>query len=189
MVNASLNRHYSGGCNRKEAQFSPFEQILLLKQLYKPQGDYCERWVRAWKRQKLIWKWEHHETILIFVQLISFRLPGVKVRPGPSCSRILGIDFFIPFTFPNFGNGFFSFPSRSWILGIDFFIPFLFPKFGNVFFHSLPVPELREWVFSMPFPFPNFGIGIIHSRSRSRTPKCHSRSPQMRAECFCQSNY
>ena len=46
-----------------------------------------------------------------------------------------------------------------------------------VFFHSLPVPELREWVFSIPFPFPNFGNGIIHSRSRSRTPKCHSRSP------------
>ena len=46
-----------------------------------------------------------------------------------------------------------------------------------VFFHSLPVPELREWVFSIPFPFPNFGNGIIHSLSRSRTPKCHSRSP------------
>ena len=46
-----------------------------------------------------------------------------------------------------------------------------------VFFHSLPVPELREWFFSIPFPFPNFRNGIIHSRSRSRTPKCHSRSP------------
>ena len=46
-----------------------------------------------------------------------------------------------------------------------------------VFFHSLPVPELRECFFSIPFPFPNFGNGIIHSRSRSRTPKCHSRSP------------
>ena len=46
-----------------------------------------------------------------------------------------------------------------------------------VFFHSLPVPELREWVFSIPFPFPNFGNGIIHSCSRSRIPKCHSRSP------------
>ena len=37
--------------------------------------------------------------------------------------------FFIPFPFPNFGNGFFSFPSRSRISGMDFF-------------HSLPVPEL-----------------------------------------------
>ena len=46
-----------------------------------------------------------------------------------------------------------------------------------VFFHSLPVPELREWVFAIPFPFLNFGNGIIHSRSRSRTPKFHSRSP------------
>ena len=33
----------------------------------------------------------------------------------PSRSRILGMDFFIPFPFPNFGNGFFPFPSRSWI--------------------------------------------------------------------------
>merc|ERR1712155_254621 len=45
--------------------------------------------------------------------------------------------FFIPFPFPNFGNGFFSFPSRSRILGMDFF-------------HSLPVPELWEWNFSFP---------------------------------------
>ena len=44
-----------------------------------------------------------------------------------------------------------------------------------VFFHSLPVPELREWIFSIPFPFPNSGNWIIHSRSR--IPKCHSRSP------------
>merc|ERR1711954_290543 len=50
--------------------------------------------------------------------------------------------FFIPFPFPNFGNGFFSFPSRSRIPGMDFF-------------HSLPVPEFREWIFSIPFPFPN----------------------------------
>merc|ERR1719476_264310 len=78
-------------------------------------------------------------------------------------------NFFIPFPFPNFGNGFFSFPSRSRILGMDFFIPFPFPNFGNGFFpfpsrsrisgmdffHSLPVPEFREWVFSIPFPFPN----------------------------------
>ena len=46
-----------------------------------------------------------------------------------------------------------------------------------VLFHSLPVPELGEWVFSIPFLFPNFGLGIIHSRSRSQTPKCHPRSP------------
>ena len=44
------------------------------------------------------------------------------------------------------------------------------------FSHSLPVPEFWECVFSIPFPFPNFGNGIIHSRSRSRTPKSHSRS-------------
>ena len=64
----------------------------------------------------------------------------------PSCSRISGMPFFIPFPFPNYGNGFFSFPfqfpnygnvfflfpSRSWIVGMDFFIPFPFP---NLTFH------------------------------------------------------
>ena len=99
--------------------------------------------------------------------------------------------FFIPFPFPNFGNGFFSFPSRSRILGMDFFhslpvpefwewdffIPFPFPKFGNGFFYSLPVPEFREWAFSIPFPFPNFGNGLFQFPSRSRTLKSHSRSP------------
>merc|ERR1719494_50213 len=77
--------------------------------------------------------------------------------------------FFIPFPFPNFGNGSFSFPSRSRILGMDFFHSLPFPNFGNGFFsfpsrsrisgmdffHSLPVPKFREWVFSIPFPFPN----------------------------------
>ena len=41
--------------------------------------------------------------------------------------------------------------SRSLIMGMDFFIPFPFPNFRNAFFHSLPVPELWEWVFSFPF--------------------------------------
>merc|ERR1712107_820394 len=64
--------------------------------------------------------------------------------------------FFIPFPFPNFGNGFFSFPSRSRILGMNFFhsLPFLY--FGNGFFHSLPVPEIREWVFFNSLPIPEF---------------------------------
>ena len=79
---------------------------------------------------------------------------------------------------PEFREWIFSFVSRSQISGMEFF-------------HSLPVPELREWiflfpsrsriyrewVFSIPFPFPNFGNGIIHSSSRSRTPKCHSSLP------------
>merc|ERR1712102_13918 len=63
--------------------------------------------------------------------------------------------FFIPFPFPNFWNGFFSFPSRSRISGMDFF-------------HSLPVPEFREWIFFIPFPFPNFGNGFFPFPSRSR---------------------
>ena len=79
-------------------------------------------------------------------------------------SRISGMDFFhslpvpefrewiffIPFPFPNFGNGIFSFPSHSRNLGMDFFIP---------------------------FPFPNFGNGLFQFPSRSRTLKSHSRSP------------
>ena len=36
-----------------------------------------------------------------------------------------------------------------------FFIPFPFPNFGNGLFNSLPVPELWEWNFLFPFPFPN----------------------------------
>merc|ERR1712155_24771 len=53
---------------------------------------------------------------------------------------------------------------REWI----FFIPFPFPNFGNGFFHSLPVPEFWEWIFSIPFPFPKFGIGFFPFPSRSR---------------------
>ena len=52
-----------------------------------------------------------------------------RMEASDSLSRTLGMDFFIPFPFPNFGNGFFLFPSRSRISGMDFF-------------HSLPVPEL-----------------------------------------------
>ena len=87
------------------------------------------------------------------------------------------MPFFIPFPFPNFGNGFFhSLPVPEiweWI----FFIPFPFPKFGIGFFYSLLVPKFWEWAFSIPFPFPNFGNGIFYSCSRSRTLKSHSRSP------------
>ena len=88
--------------------------------------------------------------------------PGVsgnsRSRPFPrrkasdSLSRIMGIDFFIPFPFPNFGNAFFSFPSPSRIMGM-------------VFFHSLPVPELWEWIFLIPFPFPNL---LFHRRESKR---------------------
>ena len=95
--------------------------------------------------------------------------PFPRMKASDSLSRIMGMDFFIPFPFPNFGNGFFSFPSRSRILGMGFFhslpIPeiwewiFLFPSRSRIsgmgFFNSLPVPEFREWAFSIPFPFPN----------------------------------
>ena len=46
--------------------------------------------------------------------------PGMKV--SDSRSRIMGLDLFIPFTFPMFRN--------------VFFIPFLFPNFGYGIIHS-----------------------------------------------------
>ena len=69
---------------------------------------------------------------------------------------------------PEFREWIFSFPSRSRISGMDFFIPFPFPNFGNGFFHSLPVPKFWEWIFFIPFPFPNFGNGFFPFPSRSR---------------------
>ena len=92
-----------------------------------------------------------------------------------SHSRIVGMDFFHSLPVPEFWE---------WI-----FHSLPIPEFWEwFFFHSLPVPELREWFFSIPFPFPNFGNGIIHSRSRSRTPKCHSRSPLLGTTYFTRQN-
>ena len=89
------------------------------------------------------------------------------MEASDSLSRTLGMDFFIPFPFPNFGNGFFSFPSRSRNLGMDLFIPFPFPNFGNGlfqfpsrswisgmgFFNSLPVPEPSKVIPAHPWWF------------------------------------
>merc|ERR1712155_398407 len=100
---------------------------------------------------------QHFQLVLIIVIFRSLPVPGHSQEWRP----------LIPF--PNFGNGFFSFPSRSRILGMDFFHSLPFPNFGNGFFsfpsrsrisgmgffNSLPVPEFWEWVFSIPFPFPN----------------------------------
>ena len=65
----------------------------------------------------------------------------------------MGMFFFVPFPFPNCGNGFFSFPSRSRILGIDYSFPSHSRIEGMVFLNSLPIPELREQ--NHPFPFPD----------------------------------
>ena len=75
---------------------------------------------------------------LSFQEYIFLRRAGVsgnsRSRPFPrmkasdSLSRIMGMDFFIPFPFPNFGNAFCSFPSHSRIFGMIFFIPCLFPN-------------------------------------------------------------
>ena len=65
---------------------------------------------------------------------------GMDFFSFPSCSRILGLDFVIPFPFPNFGNGFFHSPSRSRIEGM-------------FFFNSLPVPEPSKVIPAHPcFP-------------------------------------
>ena len=56
--------------------------------------------------------------------------------------------------------------SRSRTLGMDFFIPFPFPNFGNGFFHSLPVPKLWEWKFFIPFPFPNWPFQSRESKGK-----------------------
>ena len=66
--------------------------------------------------------------------------PFPRMEGSDSRSQIMGMDFFPPFPFQNFGNA--------------FFIPFPFPNYGNVFFHSLSVPELWEWIFLIPFRLP-----------------------------------
>ena len=78
--------------------------------------------------------------------------PFPRMTASDSCSQIMGMDFFFPFPFLNFGNVFFSFPSRSQIMGM-------------FFFHSLPVPKLWAWIFFIPFPFPNLSF---HSRESKR---------------------
>ena len=92
---------------------------------------------------------QHFQLDLIIVIFRSLPVPGHSQEWRP----------LIPF--PNFGNGFFSFPSRSRISGMDFFhslpVPelwewiFLFPSRSRIsgmgFFNSLPVPEFREWFF------------------------------------------
>ena len=74
--------------------------------------------------------------------------PFPRMTASDSCSQIMGMDFFFPFPFLNFGNVFFSFPSRSQIMGMFFFsFPSCSQIVGMDFFHSLPVPELWEWIF------------------------------------------
>merc|ERR1711973_401830 len=53
---------------------------------------------------------------------------------------------------------------REWI----FFIPFPFPNFGNGFFSFPSLPEFWELILFIPFPFPNFGNGFFPFPSRSR---------------------
>ena len=121
--------------------------------LWRPSASHGQGW---WLRTKF------DQVYLIFPRLLIHTLtlqatgvsgnsrsrPFPRMKASDSLSRIMGMDFFIPFPFPNFGNAFFSFPSRSRIMGMGFF-------------HSLPVPELWEWIFFIPFPFPNCGNGFF----------------------------
>ena len=75
--------------------------------------------------------------------------PFPRMEGSDSRSQIMGMDFFPPFPFQNFGNA--------------FFIPFPFPNYGNVFFHSLPVPLLWEWIFSFPSCSRIVGMDFFHS--------------------------
>ena len=81
--------------------------------------------------------------------------PFPRMKASDSRSRIMGMDFFIPFPFPNFGIAFFSFPSRS--------------RNVKMIFHSLPVPELWKWFF-IHFQFPNCGNDFSFT---SRSQICH----------------
>ena len=85
-------------------------------------------------------------TMLWVSQLVNDCRPGVS---GNSRSR----------SFPRMKAS----DSHSRTLGMDFFIPFPFPNFGNVFFHSHPVPEFWEWFFSFPSFYWIVGMDFFHS--------------------------
>ena len=55
---------------------------------------------------------------------------------------------------------------HSQIMGMDFFIPFRFPNFGNAFFHPLPGPEFWDCFFSYPFRFQIVGKDFFAFPSR-----------------------
>ena len=105
-----------------------------------------------------------HIILFVFFHSRSRSRVFLGMIASDSHSRNVGMDFFHSLPVPEFWESIFSCPSHSRILGM-------------ASSHSLPAPEFWECVFSISFPFPNFGNGIIHSRSRSRTPKSHSRSP------------
>ena len=73
--------------------------------------------------------------------------PFPRMKASDSLSRIMGMVFFIPFPFPNCGNGFFSFPSRSRIMGMVFFP---FPS------HSQELNYCERYQTSIFFSFLNF---------------------------------
>ena len=98
---------------------------------------------------------QHFQSILIIV-IFSFHSRS-RSRPFPgiiasdSRSRILGMDFFIPFPFPKFGNGLFQFPSRSRTLGMEFSIP-------------VPVPEPSKVIPAHPW------IWVMRAVMRAKCP-------------------
>ena len=95
----------------------------------------------------------------------SFSFPFPKwIFLFPSCSRILGMDFFIPFPFPNFGNGLFQFPSRSRTLGMEFSIPVPVPEPSKVIpAHPWPVAMFCYWVSVTDTNFKGTSLQIVSS--------------------------
>ena len=114
--------------------------------------DHVETMSTIWRQTPFAWIQPSGLAFRAGVSGNSRSRPFPRMEASDSLSRIMGMDFFIPFPFPNFGNAFFSFPSRSRIMGM-------------VFFHSLPVPDLWEWIFFIPFPFPNL---LLHRRESKR---------------------
>ena len=94
-----------------------------------------------------------------FFHSCSCSLVFLGMIASDSHSRFVGMDFFIPFPFPYFGNRFFhSLPiSKFWEC---FFYSLPVPEFREWVFPFPSVPELREWNYPFPFPFPKFQMSF-----------------------------
>ena len=96
--------------------------------------------------------------------------PLRRIKASDFRSRIMGMDLFIPFPFPNFGNG--------------FFIPFPFLNFGNGFFPFPSRFQISGMELSIPLPVPQlpkvkpvhpcFGEKIVWFRRLPIFPLCVS---------------
>ena len=91
---------------------------------------------------KKTYKYFWNQTVICIYKKIC-TVPGVSGN-SRSCSQL----------FPRM----IASDSRSRNVGMDFFISFPFPNFGNAFFHCLPVPKFWECFFSFPSRYWIFGM-------------------------------